>query len=119
MNEIETFEALQAVQANIISNFLGFVSLVTAYLVMAYLVGSKLTKSQLLIVNALYFVVAYFLIVGQYQFISSANYLANIVVLANLNWPGEVWEYGTWAAVVVWTFIVAGTIKFMSDVRKN
>lgn len=119
MNYVDLVEAVQAITANVISNFLGFISIVSAYLIVAFLAGKKLTRSQLIMINSLYMTVTFFLALGQYQLIVYSIYLSNEIVKVNPEWPGTSWDYGHLAATAVWVAIVLGSTKFMLDVRER
>ena len=54
MSEAELFEAIHARQASIRELNVIFLSLVSAYIVVAYSIGSRLTRSQVLFVSSLY-----------------------------------------------------------------
>lgn len=77
MTQAELIEATQTMLGNAISLFVAFVSLVSAYLVVAYLIGKKLTRTQLVILNFLYLAVTLFCASTQYQILQMYTLLTN------------------------------------------
>jgi len=58
MPEFELVEILNGVSSNIIANQAVFVTILTAYLVVAYSVGNKLTTYQVAFINVIFIVFA-------------------------------------------------------------
>jgi hypothetical protein len=95
-----------------ISSLMGYFSVFTAYLITAYLVGSKLKKQQVLVITGLFLVMQFFLIWGAAGFFWQARiYMDQIrpAALGNLK-PHHV------ALFLLSTGVLAG-LKFMWDVR--
>ena len=118
MNQFELVESIQAVLANSISMFVAFVSVVSAYAIVAYLVGAKLKKLQLVLLNSLFVIVAALLTLSQYSLLSMYLELTNRLNTIDPNWPDSI-EY--WEIVVIpllWVVIVLGCLKFMWDARE-
>ncbi len=62
MTEFELVDAIQSVMANATANFTGLVTLITGYLVVAYIVGSKLSKLQNSIITSLFLIISMLII---------------------------------------------------------
>ena len=119
MSEAETIEALSNITASATSFFSIFISITFAYLTVAYLVGAKLSRFQLTMINMLYALCA--AIAGGSTLIwwdawvklhSRTTSVLNEVWLAgNVGWTG--------AAYVMLSLIIIASIYFMHDVRKT
>ncbi len=54
MTEAELFEAGQIAFSNCLAAFAIYVTMLSGYLVMVYVIGDKMTRSQIVIINTLY-----------------------------------------------------------------
>jgi len=89
-----------------------YFTVVSGYLIVAYLVGEQLSTSQMIIVSSLFSVFAFILVFGSYSFFSEANRVGNV--------SSSSAEY--WLSSVVGITELAGIVaafKFMFDIRKK
>lgn len=63
---------------------LAFLTVVSGYLIVAYLIGEKLTKGQVILVSALFFCYAFAQVLAQ---ISQINAIVNIYQIMNESFP--------------------------------
>ena len=117
MSEAELFQSAQAVWSNALSLMVVIISLLSGYLVVAYVVGKELTSSRVLIVNGLYILLSTFVLMGLYTFSNRAT------ELANLNpYQAEKKDNGTqnWiplGMVLIFVVCIAASLKFMREIR--
>jgi TRAP-type C4-dicarboxylate transport system permease small subunit len=67
MTESDWVEMYGMAFSTSISNFASLITLMSGYLVVAYLVGKRLTRTQILVTNALYLMSALIAISGSFQ----------------------------------------------------
>ena len=121
MSEAELLEVANANTANLIAVFGTFISLATAYLVVAYLVGKKLTTSQLVIINALFIVLMVIMMnFNQMLSIESRIFYEEAIRIGSATSMAP--EGGTliiYLSRVVEFLIVVACLKFMWDSRHS
>lgn len=89
-----------------------YFTVISSYLIIAYMVGAKLARSQLIIVSSLFLVFAVSLVFGTFSFFVAANSFGES--------SSSSIEY--WLAPIIAVAEVAGIIaalKFMFDIRKE
>ena len=88
MTESELVEAITSYLAAAQAGTATLISLLSAYLIVAYLAGDKLTRSQVLVVTALYLYVTIMGVIGAFGSLSKArHYAAELKAL-----PGTLWK---------------------------
>ena len=117
MTEAELVSAAQALWANVIALMAILLSVVSAYLIVAYLAGSKLTRSQAVIVNSLYILVSVYLVWGSFSLAERAIEHATIAI--DMSTQRELGPTPNVARALVALFGVCSlaSLKFMWDVR--
>ena len=118
-NEVAAITA--AHMGNFLTAFTVFLSIATAYLIAAYLVGKKLTNLQLVVVNSSYLISTAIL-----GYLVSANFRV-FYIWASSNPMGLVAQSNlrpylvdfTWPLVVLLTVIVVGSLTFMFSIRRG
>ena len=117
MTEAELVSAAQALWANVIALIAILISVVSAYLVIAYLVGSKLTHSQAVIVNTLYVLVSVFLVWAMFVLAQRGIEVAALAI--DLSTQRDLGPTSNVARALVAMFGVCSlaSLKFMWDVR--
>ena len=89
-----------------------YFTVVSGYLIIAFMVGKQLSKSQMIIVSTLFAVFAFILAYASYSFFAEASSVGNRT--------GSTIEY--WLPSVIGIAELAGIIaafKFMLDIRKK
>lgn len=89
-----------------------YFTVISSYLIIAYMVGSQLSRSQLAIVSSLFLVFAMSLVFGTYSFFEAANSYGGS--------SSDSIEY--WLAPIVAVAELAGIVavlKFMFDIRNE
>ena len=117
MNEFELIEAIQAVVANLNTNFISLMTVISGYLVVAYIAGDKLSRSQSAIVTLLFLVLAVLVIVTQYYLMLEASELYSRLIAVEPEWPVQIRTAGAYVLMAVWVSIVLACLKFMHDKR--
>lgn len=117
MTEAELVSAAQALWANVIALMAILLSVVSAYLIVAYLAGSKLTQSQAIIVNTLFVLVSVFLVWGMFTLAERA--LEHATLAIDMSTQRELGPTPNVARAIVAMFGVCSlaSLKFMWDVR--
>lgn len=121
MNAFELAEITALGMANFLTTFSVFLSVASAYLVVAYLVGARLTALQLAIVNGSYLIATSIL-----GYLAGANFRV-FFIWASSNTEGLVRQSGrgpvlidfTWPISILMLIIVAGSLTFMYSIRKG
>jgi hypothetical protein len=112
MTEFETAELTFSLVGYGMTAMALYFTVVSGYLIVAYLVGEQLSKSQIIIVSSLFSVFAFSLVFGSYSFFAEANRVGSVTASSV--------EY--WLAAVIGLAELAGIIsafKFMFDIRKK
>lgn len=119
MSQYELADTIQSLVGNSIALFVAFVSIVSAYAIVAYLAGVKLHRSQIILVNSVYLLVTVFLIFSQYGLLEIINELSGRLVGLDPEWPAVGASWTPTAMAMLWTTIVIGSLKFMWDIRSK
>ena len=117
MTEYEAVELGQIYFANFISTNVLFISLITGYLVIAYVVGSTLKLSQVSIINGIFLVVVAWSTWAGFAYVMGGAYYAAVGGSMNperVIYAGPMIGYVT---VAVYVFVTLACLKFMWDVR--
>ncbi|MEP1469335.1 MAG: hypothetical protein ABJK25_00020 [Halieaceae bacterium] len=117
MTEGEAIQAAQATWANVITMSTVEITLLSGYIIVAYLAGKELERSQVVIVNTLYLLLSLFVLSGIYTLARRATELAELSIdLSEYRELGpQIWlPYGV---VVIFVFCIAASMKFMWDIR--
>ena len=117
MTEAELVSAAQALWANVIALIAIMVSILSAYLVVAYLAGSKMTHSQAVIVNSLYTLVSIFLLWGTFVLVLRAIEMATLAIDMSTQRTLGLTPNVARAIVVIFGVCSLASLKFMWDVR--
>jgi len=97
-----------------IQALMSYFSIFTAYLITAYLVGSKLNGQQVLVITGLFLVMQFFMIWGAWGFFMQARIYMEQVRVAPL---GDVLKPHHIVVFLLSVGLIAG-LKFMWDVRQ-
>ena len=117
MTEAEVLEIINAHASNAMTALSIYVSLTFAYLMVAYLVGAKLSKLQVFVVSTLYFLSSFIFAIGA---ITHSQSLANLLSSYPDFIPSNLWElpYSLMLAAMTGGGIVA-CFYFMYDIRRR
>jgi len=100
------------------------ITLISGYLVVAYFVGKQLTRTQVIIMNALYLIIALLLIAGSFYWGLDAQIARKMMALQipefNLGGYAEVNTY-LWPSIVsiVYSCLIFASLFFMWQVRHS
>ena len=118
MSEGEIVEAITSYYDLVISLMGLYITVVSAYLIVAYLAGSKLTTSQIFIINVLFVVMSGVTTYGAYGFLRRAFEYIEMQNALNPNLT----SYATPILAIVLPALMLGGIiaalKFMGDVKR-
>jgi hypothetical protein len=117
VTEAELIQTAQAIWGNMISMTTIEITLLTGYIIVAYMAGKDLNRSQVTIVNTLYVLLSIFALMGMYTMSMRATEMAVLSI--------GISEYRTlgptlWlplGVVVIFVFCILASLKFMWDVR--
>jgi hypothetical protein len=117
MPEAEMIQATQATWGNTISLVAILITLMSGYLVAAYLVGSQLGRPQVVIVNTLYLLLSTFLLMSTYNLSIRATEMAAIAIEMS---DKRILTPQLWipmGMISIFSFCLVASLKFMWDVR--
>ena len=117
MTEAELVSAAQAVWANVIALIAIMLSILSAYLVVAYMAGNKMTHSQVVIVNSLFVLVSIFLLWGAFTLVQRAIEMATLAIDMSIQRTLGPTPNVARAIVVIFGVCPLASLKFMWDVR--
>ena len=117
MTEAELIQTAQEVWGNYISTMSIFVSIVSAYLIVAYIAGKKMTRSQVIIINILFGLFASYGINAMFGFSSIATEMATLAIEASPQRTVKGNEYAPIFTLCALIPIVLACFKFMWDIR--
>ena len=118
MTEAEMLEIVQSMWGNYLSTMSIFISVISAYLIVAYLAGDKLTKAQVALVNVLMGIFCSIGIAAMHGYSISAT---ELMILA-LEISTQRTEIGLTTVplitLLVFPPLILASYKFMWDVRR-
>ena len=105
---------------NAVSILALLITLLSAYLVAAYLAGRSMTRSQVIIINTLYILLSTFLLWG---LVNMALRAASFEDIAYAMAEGELAAFSSQkgvalGVVTIFSFAILASLKFMWDVRR-
>ena len=119
MSEAELWELILISQGNMGSVLAVFLSLVSAYLIVAYLVGKTLTKVQYLTVNILFSVAGLTSAIVGYAFLSRAAFLLQFTDPKYRAPASAFIPFTPYITSALFILGILAALKFMSDVRES
>jgi hypothetical protein len=117
MTESELVEAITGYLAAAQTGGSTLISLLSAYLIVAYLAGDKLTRSQVLVVTALYIYVTLGTVIGAFGSLSKARHYAAELKALNPNEVIYLTEYIAGLSVVGAVACLSASLWFMWSIR--
>ena len=117
MTEAELIQSAQECWANAISVLAVVISVMSAYLIVAYAVGKDLTRQQVSLINVLYGSFAGFGVYGVYGFSMAAVDMGNVAAEMTTQRTQQPNDAIPLIFLVVLVPMMAGCYKFMWDVR--
>ena len=119
MTELEWMEVGQALWGNALSGMAIYITVLSGYLIIAYVAGSEMKVGQLCVVNFIYIGFSLFLILGFYAFAVNASE-ADLIAYS-MTTQRQIPPTG-FLGYVVGGFMVlclGGSLKFMWDIRRD
>ena len=117
MTEADLQELTTIITATAMSSISIYLSILSAFLVVAYLVGSQLTRGQVFVISTLFLLGALFFTYATTGiFIRQSSLVERLAKIA----PGEIYFVNEWVALTVGSIQLLGILaclKFMWDVR--
>jgi hypothetical protein len=117
MTEAELMELVQALWANYLSTMALFISVISAYLIIAYIAGTRLTRQQAVLVNILMGVFTGFSVTAMHGFSVSATEATLLAVEMSAQRTKIGLTYVPELTLTVFPAIILASYKFMWDVR--
>ena len=114
MSEYEFAEAFSALMGTGLSAMGLYFTAVTGYLITAYLVGERLTRSQYLIISTLFVVFAFIMVLTGFSMTERA-----IELEVNVEGQRDALDYASYLLLVTGILGVFASLKFMLDVRHS
>ena len=117
MTEYELADLLASSSGDTLVYIPLFISILSGYLVVAWLVGNQLTRAQVVLINALYIAVSLLLGASWAKRVSvTLSYQRELIAMN----PRRVEVMGDWLIPIVTLIAIAfliGSLKFMWDIR--
>ena len=117
MTEAELFEAGQFAYSNSLATFAIYITLLSGYIAVAYIVGEKLVGSQATIINTLYSLLIVTIIAAFVSFARIGYENAYLALEMSTQRKAGPVPLVAELAVVVMVFCYLASLKFMWDVR--
>jgi hypothetical protein len=117
MSEAEIWELILLSQANAATYIAMLLTLISGYLVIAYLVGAKLSVQQILIVNGLFLLAAFWIAFPAFAAYERASFLLLLTSEAYRSPRSAGIHLAPVASVVIFSGGILASLKFMWDVR--
>jgi hypothetical protein len=117
MTEAELMAVSQESWSNAISLVAIFVSILSGYLIVAYLAGKNMTRSQIVIVNTLFIGLAGFLVLAQLAFSNTSAELDYLALQISTQRSVEPQPYLAYTLTMFYGICIIAALKFMWDVR--
>jgi len=119
MSEADLLDTAQAVWGNYISTMGIFVSILSAYLIVAYIAGRTLTKAQVILVNVSFGVFVTFGIFGMFGFSRTGTELMLLALDASTQRKAIGITIVPELTLIIFPILVLGSYKFMWDIRHS
>ena len=119
MAEAELLEVSNIMWGNSISLMGLVLTLISGYLIAAYIAGSGMTHSQAVIINILYIGFCSFLILSMLAFSHSAGELDTIAFEMTTQYASLPATYLAYAVAAFASFCLLASLKFMWDIRHS
>ena len=117
MAEAELLEVSSMMWGNAISLMGLIITLISGYLIAAYIAGSGMTHSQAVIINILYIGFALFLILSMLAFGRSAGEMDTLAFEMTTQRTSPPTTYLAYSVAGFVSFCVFASLKFMRDIR--
>jgi hypothetical protein len=117
MSDAELWELILISQSNMGSILGIFLSLISAYLIVPYLVGSTLTSAQIVTVNVLFSVAGLTCALAGYAYLNRAAFLLEFTDPIYRSPASEGILLAPYIALVLTILGIVASLKFMWDVR--
>ena len=117
MSEAEIWELILLSQANAATYIAMLLTLMSGYLVVAHLVGAKLAKQQIVIINLLFFSAAVWIAFPAFAAYERASFLLSLTSETFRSPRSAGMHLAPNASVVVFSGAILASLKFMWDVR--
>ena len=119
MTEAEAIEALSDIAANAATYFSVFISLTFAYLTVAYLVGSVLSRFQLILITSIYLLSATMMGLTTTVWTRAWLHLYDREeTIISGSWVAEFINWEVTLSILL-TVVVLASVYFMYDIRKH
>ena len=118
MTEYELVDALNSTMGLLSSNLVAYVSFVSAYLIVAYMAGQKLTRQQTAIVSVLFIYGAGLTIFALWGLSTRVGFTANALYAANPDYPVAFGTGYREALVICCSLGLIASLQFMWKIRQ-
>lgn len=117
MTEAELIEAASNNWSNVISLLTLFITVISGYLIVAYLVGKELKSEQVFLVNSLYGAFIGFCLFAVYQMSSAAVENGNLAIELSTQRTVAPQKWLPFAFLAIMVPMILASFKFMWDIR--
>jgi hypothetical protein len=117
MNEYELLDAVNSTMSLFVSTFLAYLTIVSAYLIAAFISGDKLTTQQFIIISVLFLFSAFLMVWSIWGLGSRIVYTAEAFRHLNPEYPILIKAFFRNSLTIVCALGVLASLKFMWDVR--
>jgi hypothetical protein len=117
MTDAELWELILISQGNMGSILAVYISVLSGYLIVAYLIGRKLNTVQAATVTSLFTVTSLLFTMAGYAFLSRAAFLFQFTDVKYRSPASAVIPLAPWLMMILLLLGICGCLKFMWDVR--
>lgn len=119
MSESELMEISQATWGNAISIIAIYITVLSGYLIAAYIAGAAMSSNQIRIINTLYIGLSIFLLAGSLGFALNAAELNSLAYAMTTQRKIVPTPYLAYVIVFFLAFSHLASLKFMKDIRRG
>jgi hypothetical protein len=118
VTDYELSDLAASALSNFLTTFTIFVTIITAYVIAAFAAGSKLSKLQLLVVNACFLISS--TVIGSLSVLVFGVFTRRAQAIATIDAAGvtTIVDY-TWLVASLYAVLTAGGVLFMWNVRNS
>jgi Zn-dependent protease with chaperone function len=117
MTEYELIDAVNSTMSIYLSTFLAYLTIVSAYLIAAFILGDKLTNQQVFVISGLFLFAAVLTMWSMWGLGSRIVYTAEALTHANPEYPILIKTPYRNSLAIVCALGIFASFKFMWDVR--
>ena len=119
MGAYELIDLLNSTVSAMVAAFTLYLTMLSAYLVTAYVVGKNLTRDQLLIITIVFLVAVEMFAVGTFGVARRAAWTSKELSSVSPDYPFTFPGWGPYSLLLIMQIGIAASLKFMLDIRRS